>query len=232
MTSTAVIAGVGPGFCERLAERLGAEGYAVALLGRSGDYLADFAADLRDDGIEARGIETDITDEDSVADTFDEIAAELGSVEVLALTASTVTDDDWAGTNPDRFEHMWRLYAHGSLLCFNACEADLRETGGTVLFFGALEDAGDTAFRAGKDAARGLARSLYDEYAPEGIHVCHVQIAGIMLNPDVRERVDDLDPSEYLDPDEVARTCVQVIDQGDRTQTFELDLRPASRGLY
>ncbi len=232
MSTTAVVAGVGPGFCERLGERLGDAGYDVALLGRSGDYLEDEAARLRADGIEARGIRTDITDREDVASTFSEIAAELGPVEVLALTASTVTSDDRSGTNPDRFEKMWRLYALGSLLCFREAEADLLETGGTVLFFGALESAGDAAFKAGKDAARGLARSLYDEYAPEGVHVAHVQIGGVMLNPDVIEREDDLDPATYLDPDDVAKTCLHVVDQDTRTQSFELDLRPGANGLY
>lgn len=232
MPGTAVIAGVGPGFCERLAEDLGAEGYSLALFGRSADYLEESAGELRNAGHEARAIPTDITDRDEVGAAFEEIDAHLDPVEVLALTASTVTSDDRAGTDPDRFEKMWRLYAHGSLLCFREAEADLLETGGTVLFFGALQEGGDVAFKAGKDAARGLARGLFDEYGPQGIHVAHVIIGGIMLNPDVKEMVDDPDPAEYLDPESVAETCVHLVEQDDRTQTFELDLRPGKRGLY
>jgi NAD(P)-dependent dehydrogenase (short-subunit alcohol dehydrogenase family) len=232
MSTTAVVAGVGPGFCERLAERLGEAGYDVALLGRSGDYLEREAERLRAAGIDARGIRTDITDREAVADAFAEIDRTLGPVEVLALTASTTTDDERGGTNPDRFEKMWRIYALGSLLCFRAAEDDLLETGGTVLFFGALETAGDTAFRSGKDAAYGLARSLYDEYAPAGVHVARVRIAGEILNPDVIEREDDPDPAAYLDPDDAAKTCVHVAEQDERTQSFDVDLRPAAEGLY
>lgn len=232
MAQTAVLAGVGPGFCERLAEQLGAEGYSLALLGRSEEYLADLAADLGATGYEARAVPTDVTDPAAVEAAFDEIAAELDRVEVLALTASTSTTDERAGTDPARFEKMWRLYAHGSLLCFRAARDDLVETGGTVLFFGAEAQAGDVAFKAGKDAARGLARGLYDEYGPAGVHVATVTISGMMLNPDVKERVDDLDPGEYLDPESVAETCVHLIQQDDRTQTFEIDLRPGTLGLY
>jgi NADP-dependent 3-hydroxy acid dehydrogenase YdfG len=232
MAGTAVIAGVGPGFCERLAERLGAEGYDLALFGRSADSLEAFAEDLREAGHTARAIPTDVTDPDRVEAAFEAIDQHLDPVEVLALTASTVTQDERAGTDPERFEDMWRLYAHGSLRCFNQAEADLVEQNGTVLFFGALESGGDAAFKAGKDAARGLARSLYDEYAPRGVHVAHVIIAGIMLNPDIREQADDPDPEEFLEPDAVAETCVHLVQQDDRTQTFELDLRAGKRGLY
>lgn len=232
MAGTAVIAGVGPGFCERLAERLGAEGYDLALFGRSADALAAFAEELREAGHTARAIPTDVTEPDQVAAAFDEIDRHLDPIDVLALTASTVTRDERAGTDPERFEHMWRLYAHGSLLCFNQAQADLVDRGGTVLFFGALEAGADVAFHAGKDAARGLARSLYDEFAPRGVHVAHVIIGGIMLNPDIREQADDPDPEEFLDPDSVAETCVHLVQQDERTQTFELDLRPANRGLY
>lgn len=232
MPGTAVLAGVGPGFCERLAERLGDAGHDLALFGRSDDYLADLAERLESEGHTARAIPTDVTDPDQVEAAFAEIEAHLDPVSVLALTASTTTSDDRAGVDPDRFEKMWRLYAHGSLLCFRAAEDDLLKTGGTVLFFGALERGGDVAFKAGKDAARGLARGLFDEYAPDGIHVVHVIIGGIMLNPDVREMVDDPDPEDYLHPASVAETCVHLVEQDDRTQTFELDLRPGKHGLY
>ena len=57
-------------------------------------------------------------------------------------------------------------------------------------------------------------------------------IAGIMLNPDIREQADDPDPEEFLEPDAVAETCVHLVQQDDRTQTFELDLRAGKRGLY
>jgi hypothetical protein len=64
------------------------------------------------------------------------------------------------------------------------------------------------------------------------VHVAHVQIGGVMLNPDVIEREDDPEPSTYLDPDDVAKTCLHVVAQDTRTQTFELDLRPGANGLY
>ena len=137
MPGTAIVAGVGPGFCESFARKLGREGHPVALLGRSVDYLEDFAAELRADGHEA-----------------------------LAHTASTTTGSS-DELDPARLEEMWCLYAYGGLLCVREALPDLREHEGTVLFFGAHPDSGDYAFKSAKDATRGLARSLAECHADE-----------------------------------------------------------------
>ena len=232
MPDTAVIAGLGPGFCERFAERLARDGYGVGLFGRSESYLEEFAAGLREDGHDAAAVPTDVTDPEAVSEGFERVRDELGSVDVLAHTASTVTSPSGDELDPDRFEKMWRLYAYGGLLCFREALPDMRDDGGTVLFFGAAPDAGDFAFKSGKDATRGLARSLADTYGPVGIHVAHVVIAGSILNPDVYESVGDVNEEAYMDPEAVAETCMHLVEQDESARTFELDLRPHVQGLY
>jgi NAD(P)-dependent dehydrogenase (short-subunit alcohol dehydrogenase family) len=227
MTGAAVVAGVGPGFCERLAERLGSEGYAVGLFGRSPDYLEGVAADLREAGYEALAVPTDVTDEAAVAEGFEAVRRELGPVEVLAHTASTATAAA-EELDPDRFEELWRLYAYGGLLCAREALPDMREreAGGTLLFFGAPFESGDFAYASGKSAARSLACSLANEYGPEGVHVAHVVVAGGILNPDIYEGDDDVNEEAYMDPEAVAETCWHLIEQDESAWTFELDLRP------
>ena len=229
MTDAAVIAGLGPGFCEEFAWKLAREGHPVGLLARSEDYLADVESALRDDGFEALAIPLDVTDPDAVADGFEQVREAFGRVEVLAHMASTVTSASEVELDPVRFEKLWRLYAHAGLLCFREVLDDMRDGGGTVLFFGASPDAGDFAFKSGKDATRGLARSLADEYGSDGIHVAHVQIDGMLLNPDVLETADEIDEDAYIDPEAAAETCYHLVQQPDRARTFELDLHANDR---
>jgi len=231
MPGTAVVAGVGPGFCEAFARKLGREGHPVALFGRSEEYLDGVAAELREAGHEALAVPTDVTDPEAVAAAFERTREELGPVEVLAHTASTVTTPSGPELDPDRFEEMWRLYAYGGLLCAREALADLKDGDSTVLFFGAAPDSGDFAFKSGKDATRGLARALADEYGPEGIHVAHVVIDGALLNPDVYDDADEeaIDEAEYIDPEAAAETCYHLVDQPDRARTFELDLHATDR---
>ena len=131
--------------------------------------------------------------------------------------------------DPDRFEQMWRLYAHGALLCFREIHEDLLKSQGTALFFGAFPEAGDFAFKSGKDALRGLARSLENKYGPEGIHVAHVIIDGLLLNPGVYDGVTDINEEEYIDPEATAQTCYHLIEQPVQARTFELDLHAKKR---
>lgn len=231
MPETAVIAGFGPGFCEEFAWKLAREGHPVALFARSADYLTDVEAELREAGFEALAVPVDVTDQEAVAEGFDRVRREFGQIEVLAHMASTVTSGSEAELDPDRFEKMWRLYAYGGLLCFREVLSDMRDSGGTVLFFGGSPNAGDFAFKSGKDATRGLARSLADEYGSDGIHVAHVIIDGSLLNPDVYETEETVDEAAYIDPAAAAETCYHLVEQPARARTFELDLHANERTI-
>ncbi len=229
MPVAALIAGLGPGFCEEFAWKLAREDHPVGMFARSSEYLADVEAALRDAGHDALALPVDVTDPTAVADGIDQINDEFGRIEVLAHTASTVTSTTETELDPRRFEKLWRLYSYGGLVCFRAVLDDLRTTGGTVLFFGASPDAGDFAFKSGKDATRGLARSLANQYGPEGIHVAHVIIDGSLLNPDVYETEENVTEKEYIDPKAAAETCYHLVQQPPRAQTFELDLHATHR---
>lgn len=227
MAETAILAGHGPGFCESFARELGANGYNVALIARSEPYLSEFAADLTDAGYTASAFPCDLTIPENVTETIREIKREFGSISVLAHTASTVTQSEREELDTDRFELLWELYARAGLICFKECLPNLRQTSGTVLFFGASQTAGDFAFKSAKDATRGLARALAGQYGSEGIQVTHVVINGMIANPDVFDRYDDVVERELIDPDGLADTCMDLVAQPARSRTFELDIHAA-----
>lgn len=227
MADTAVIAGHGPGFCEAFAWKLAEEGHPVALFARSESYLADFETRLRDAGHEALAVPTDITDTEALVEGLGRVREELGPIEVLALTASTNPESS-GELDPERFEAMWQLYTKASLDAVRATLDDLRETNGTVLFFGANPDMADYAYRSAKAGARELARTLANEYGPDGVHVAHVVIDDYMLNPDVYELLDEVVEEDCIDPEEAAKTCYHLVEQADRGRTFELDLHSAT----
>lgn len=228
MPGTALIAGHGPGFCEEFARQLAEEGYSIGLFARSEAYLEEFETELRNAGHSALAVPTDLTDRSQVRDGIATVREELGPVEVLAHTASTTTDIG-GELDPDRFEKLWRLYTHSGLLCFRNVMEDLRETSGTALFFGAAPEIGDYAYKSAKTATRGLARSLANEYGPDGIHVAHVKVSGSILNPDVYERNETVDEENHIEPAAAAETCCHLVEQPARGRTFELDLHAANR---
>jgi NAD(P)-dependent dehydrogenase (short-subunit alcohol dehydrogenase family) len=106
---------------------------------------------------------------------------------------------------------------------------------GTVLFTGATASlrggVGFSAFAGGKSALRALAQSMAREFGPQGLHIAHVVVDGVIDSERVRttqpERVAALGPQGLLDPDSIARAYLWLHEQTPDAWTFELDLRPS-----
>lgn len=100
---------------------------------------------------------------------------------------------------------------------------------GTILFTGASAGVKGFAlsapFAMGKFAQRGLAQSMARELHPKGIHVAWINIDGGIANPERTGRTGD-GSDRMLDPDAIAISYMQLIDQHRSTWSNELSLRP------
>jgi NAD(P)-dependent dehydrogenase (short-subunit alcohol dehydrogenase family) len=99
---------------------------------------------------------------------------------------------------------------------------------GAILFTGASASvkgyAQSAPFAMGKFALRGLAQSLARELSPQGIHVAHVVIDGGIRSA---RRADPPDrPDSMLDPDAIARTYLNLLQQDRSAWAWEIELRP------
>lgn len=168
----AAITGAGSGIGASTAQRLAAEGAAVALLDRDLEAVESLARDLRQQGRSAECVELDQADERSVerafADTaFDIVVVSAGVAYPEApIDALTVSQwDDLHATN-----------LRGPFLVARGAVHALRRAGGGALVFVASTSAlgahpGAGPYAASKAGVLGLARSLAVELAPEGIRV-------------------------------------------------------------
>ena len=59
------------------------------------------------------------------------------------------------------------------------------------------------------------------ELAPQGIHVAHFVIDGVIRIPE-----DPTKPGSMLDPDAIAESYVHVLNQPRSAWTWEMELRP------
>jgi short-subunit dehydrogenase len=82
MTAT-VIVGAGPGLGAAIARRFGSEGFDLALISRNQDHVDQLAADLRAEGLTARGYAASVRDQESLIVALDRVIHELGPLEVL-----------------------------------------------------------------------------------------------------------------------------------------------------
>jgi NAD(P)-dependent dehydrogenase (short-subunit alcohol dehydrogenase family) len=185
VSNPVVVAGVGPVLGTAVAREFASNDYPVALLSRSGDTADELAADLREAGLEARSIGADVTDEASVATAFDAVRQAFGPPGVVVQNANAGAGGSLADCAPDAFESVWRTRAYGGLLLAREAAADLRETGGTLLFSGtnfADGAPGRVAWSSAAGATRGLARSLADDV--QGVQVAYVAIEARIASGD------------------------------------------------
>jgi NAD(P)-dependent dehydrogenase (short-subunit alcohol dehydrogenase family) len=227
MARTVVVAGVGPGLGAAVARRFAHEGLDVALLARTESRIEALAERLNE--LDGRGlaVPTDLAEPGDVEAAFAVVRAEFGGVDILVYNASAAP---WKGTAEiglDELDRALDVGVRGFVACAKRAVVDMREHGGgTVVVTGATTSVrgreGSIGFSAAKFGARGVAESMARELGPEGIHVAHVVIDGGIRPPD--REVDD--PEAYLDPDAIADTYWDLVEQDRSAWTLELDLRP------
>ena len=234
----AVIAGVGPGLGAALARRLVREGCRVAILARSVDYLATLTAEL--DTVAASGtalaVPCDLTDSAQISTAFALVRQRLGLVDLLINHASGgggPFGTSLLNLEPAAFEQAWRVGVYAALLCSREATRDMlasphRPPGGTILFTGATSSVrgASIAFSSAKFASRGLAQALARELWPQGIHVAHILIDGVIGEAESESSSDDTESEALMHPDAIAEAYWQLVRQERSAWTLELDLRP------
>jgi NAD(P)-dependent dehydrogenase (short-subunit alcohol dehydrogenase family) len=99
---------------------------------------------------------------------------------------------------------------------------------GAILFTGASASVKgypqSAPFAMGKFALRGLAQSMARELSPQGIHVAHFVIDGGIRSAVRTEPADR--PDSMLDPDAIALSYWNVLQQPRSAWTWELEVRP------
>jgi NAD(P)-dependent dehydrogenase (short-subunit alcohol dehydrogenase family) len=228
--SVAVVVGVGPGTGAALARRF-AQGYRVALVARSTDYLRTIANEIRAAGAEVLEAPADVGNFSEVAGAFAAIREKLADPDVLLYNAGSGVWGTIVDITPAQYEASWRVNALGAFLCAKEVAPAMIARGhGVMLFTGATAGvkAGprSIAFGPAKFAMRGLAQSLARDLGPRGIHVAWINIDGGIDIPRVRQGNPHFKDEDLLKPAAIADTYWHLAHQDRSSWTMELELRP------
>jgi NAD(P)-dependent dehydrogenase (short-subunit alcohol dehydrogenase family) len=230
---TAIVAGLGPGLGAALCRQLVHAGYQVAGLARGPEASQDLVDELGSDRFV--NLRCDVTDSAAVDAAVTWVEQHWQAPTVYVHNAAPFLQGAFLDTEPGRFEALWRTMCIGAVHgAQRVLPAMLRAKAGTLLFIGATASvkagSGFSAFGSAKFAVRGLAQALARELGPQGIHVAHLIIDGVIWGDRAREAF-NLEQSECLDPDAIARTCLHLIEQDRAAWTQELDIRPDVEGF-
>ncbi len=235
----AVVLGVGAAVSVLAASH----GLHVFVVGRTQSKLDKIVEEIEAGGGAATAVVADCTDADEIQAVFEQIAAS-GQPLCFAVhnMAAPNMPTEFLKTDIEFFETHWRRATFGGFLAAQAVVKQMmKQKGmhrGTLIFTGASGSlrgkAKFSAFAAAKAGLRAMAQSIAREFGPEGIHVGHVIIDGIIDGQFVRDAGGNLanmwikskGKDGSLKPDEIAKAYWMLHEQERSAWTHELDLRP------
>ena len=220
---TALIVGAGEGLSASLARLFAREKIAVALAARKIEKLG---ALCRETG--ARAFACNATDADEVERLFGMVEREIATPDLVVYNAGGHLRGAFVDLVPSEVDKLIAVAYGGFLVAQQAARRMLPDRQGAILFTGASASvkgyAQSAPFAMGKFALRGLAQSMARELSPLGIHVAHFVIDGGIRSSMRTEPADR--PDSMLDPDAIALSYWNVLQQPRSAWSWELELRP------
>jgi NAD(P)-dependent dehydrogenase (short-subunit alcohol dehydrogenase family) len=220
----ALIVGAGEGLSASLARLFAKEGIRVALAARKIEKLGALCAETG-----ARAFACDATQADDVDRLFGQVEREIAAPDLVVYNASGRARGVFTELLPADVAEAIAISAFGGfLVAQQAVKRMLPNKHGAILFTGASASVKgypqSAPFAMGKFALRGLAQSMAREMSPQGIHIAHFVIDGGIRSA---VRTDPADkPDSLLDPDAIALSYWNVLQQPRSAWTWEQELRP------
>jgi len=227
----ALVTGAGRGIGRAIALAFAEEGAAVALIARSRADLAGVAAEIRERGGRALAVPTDVTQDAAVESAVENVAGELGRLDILVTSAGTASFAPVADSKPGDWDAMLALNLRAVMVCCRAAlPTMMRQRSGTILNLASIAAKralpGSAVYTATKMAVIGFSRVLAEELRPHGVRV-GVLVPGAVDTP-LWDTLGSSPPRDkMLRPEDVARAAVLMAALPPHASLEELTLLPA-----
>ena len=233
----AIVVGVGPerGLGAALARRFAENGLHVFIAGRSQSKLQHIAQVIDLAGGLATPVIADITDENDASRLFESVKSYGGVLQIAAYNVDSNIPAPFLETGTDTFTVLWHQNCLGAFLFAKYLIPIMQaQKTGTVFFTGATGSLRAkppfTAFAAAKAGLRALAQGLAREFSPQGIHIVHTILDGVIDGERARNQfpqfVQAKDQDGLLQLEAITQTYWAIHQQPASAWTHELDLRP------
>jgi NAD(P)-dependent dehydrogenase (short-subunit alcohol dehydrogenase family) len=200
-----LITGGGRGFGAHAARMFADRGADVAITYSASEQKAEaLASELRERGVRAMAIRSDLGDTASAKPTVAAVVAEFGKLDILvnnagiAVQGELVDDPDF---DDDAYNRMWQVNTLGTVAMTRAA-APLLTDGGRIIFLGSMLGtrvpfSGVADYAGTKAALVGYAKGVARDLGPRNITVNVIQPA--VMPTDMAEDVaDKLPPREFI----------------------------------
>ena len=219
----AVVTGAASGIGLGVANRLAADGVAVALLDRDGAGVTRAVDALTDDGKTAVGYEVDVADRAALERSFSDVREKLGPITILVTSAGIESFDAVADITPEKWDRLLAVNLTGTFTCMQLAVPDMTAEGWgrivTISSSSAQSGAPHMAhYVASKGGVIGLTKAFAREFAGQGITVNTIpptivdtpmarNAAGVGNVPSIDVMGRMVPTGRAGTPDDIAATC-------------------------
>lgn len=205
---TIVVAGYGPGISNAVAEKFGAEGYAVALAARNTERLQAGVTALEAKGVKAVALPTDLADVAATRALITKAREQLGPIAALHWNAYATGAGDFLTASDAELKAIFDLPIASLLAAVQEALPDLRAQKGAVLVtnggLGFLDPQVEAQAIAWKVEGLALANAakqklvslLSAKLAADGIYVGEVVVTGTVKGTAFDSGAATLDPAD------------------------------------
>lgn len=176
MSKQAIITGSDSGIGRAAAQRLARDGYDIGVTYRSDVEGARVTANLvAQEGRTARVRQMDLSALPDAADAIDELASELGGLDVLVNNAGKGPDASFMDVGLDEFREVVEVDLTGAFACSQRAVRQMSDAGGRIINVTSIHEQVPLPGAAGYCAAKGglgsLTKVMALELADHGITV-------------------------------------------------------------
>lgn len=222
----AIVTGGGSGIGRAIAERYGAAGGTVYVIGRRPEPLAETVGIVKSAGGQGVALPCDVRDADAVTDAVDSVADREGRIDALVNNAAGNFVIPGEKLTPGGWRAIIDIVLNGTFYATNAVSKHMLAAGsGSILNVIATYawhgHPGTVHSAAAKGGIVAMTRTLAVEWAPRGVRLnciapgpTETEGAGKALwgTPDARERVLSSVPAgRFVLPDEIAESATYLL---------------------
>ena len=235
MKSVLVIAGGSRGLGKALAKEAYALGYPVALLARGQDDLDNARKEILSISEKQKFSihPVDLADPIATKKAFSEIEKAHGAIGVLVNCMATwIPRKKAIELQHEDFDKSLRLNFFSAFNSIRECLLQREKTKATLTIINVGATASTrggvqtSPFSVAKSALRIYSQSLAKELGPEGVHVAHLIIDGLIDNERTKGLNPNSPPENFINSVSIAKSIIHVVEQDKSCWTFEWDVRP------
>jgi 3-oxoacyl-[acyl-carrier protein] reductase len=228
---TAIVTGGSRGIGRAIAESLVRAGATVAITARSEDQLAVAVSQLNEMGPgRAAGYACDVRDYNEVKTVFAEIAASLGGIDILVNNAGIGIFASVESMSVEDFRAVLETNIFGVFYCCHETIPLMKNRGGGYIInisslAGANAHPEMAAYNASKFGLNGFSEALMQEVRHDGIKVSYIMPGSVNTEFGGDEPRDE--KNWQLQPDDVARVVMDLLEYPDRALPSRIEIRPS-----